>query len=84
MSAGLTPDNELFLTRAVATGVFPSREEALNQAVQALREKTQVSPAASTPKNRLTPEEWIRDLQQWSDRHPAVHTFVDTSRESIY
>lgn len=84
MVTGLSPDNELFLNQVVATGMYPSREEALNQAVQALREKTHLCVHAGSDKKKLTPEEWIKDLREWSDSHPPVTHFVDDSRESIY
>jgi Arc/MetJ-type ribon-helix-helix transcriptional regulator len=78
----LSPDNELFLNQAVANGAFATREEALNQAVQALREKS--AEAGAGNRRRMSTEESIRDLQEWSARHRPVHTFVDVSRESIY
>ncbi|MBA4105431.1 MAG: hypothetical protein C0485_06705 [Pirellula sp.] len=83
MVTGLTSDNERFLEQAVATGVFPSREDALNQAVQALREKTKVV-VDKNPAMKQSTEEWIKDIKEWADSHRPVHTFVDDSRESIY
>lgn len=83
MLTDLSPDNELFLNQAVASGEFATREEALNQAVQALREKTGAEAGAGN-RARMSTEEWIRDLQEWSASHRPVHTFVDVSRESIY
>lgn len=83
MVTGLSSDNERFLQQAVATGIFPSREAALNQAVQALREKTKVV-ADKTDSIKQSTEEWIKDIQEWADSHRPVHTFVDDSRESIY
>ena len=84
MVTGLSPDNELFLNQVVATGRFASREEALNEAVTALRARTGASADSSKSLRKLSPEEWIEDLKKWSDSHRPVHTFVDTSRESIY
>jgi Arc/MetJ-type ribon-helix-helix transcriptional regulator len=90
MVTGLTPDNQQFLIHVVATGVFKSQEEALNQAVLALRESTEARPALvdepSRPQDakRESTEAWIARVRAWSDSHPAVEGFVDDSRESIY
>ena len=84
MVTGLSPDNESFLDQVVATGKCASREEAINEAVAALREKTRMQAPERGSSMKMSREEWIKDLQEWSDRHLPVHTFVDTSRESIY
>ncbi|MBS0207596.1 MAG: hypothetical protein JSS27_01455 [Planctomycetes bacterium] len=39
MSNGLSPQNEQYLAQAVASGLYPSVEAAIDAAVQALREK---------------------------------------------
>jgi hypothetical protein len=40
MSRELSPQSEQYLANAVASGLFPSTEAALEAAVEALREKT--------------------------------------------
>jgi len=42
MSAGISPQNEQFLQDAVARGTFGSREQALDAAVDMLREREEV------------------------------------------
>ena len=81
MITGLTPDNEGFLNQAVAAGVFPDRETALNEAIRMLRSELK---SASTGADREPTEQWIARLRAWSDRHPRINGFVDDSRESIY
>jgi hypothetical protein len=44
MQHELSPQNEQYLERIVAGGLFPSREAALDAAVAALREKTHEIP----------------------------------------
>jgi Arc/MetJ-type ribon-helix-helix transcriptional regulator len=83
MVTGLTSDNERFLEQAVAAGVFPTREDALNQAVQALREKAKAVPS-QVSKAKLSGEEWERAFREWAASHPRTTHFVDDSRESIY
>ena len=83
MVTGLTSDNERYLEQAVSSGVFPSREAALNQAVQALREKTKATPSRVTPP-KLSGEEWAQAFREWAASHPRTTHFVDDSRESIY
>jgi len=87
MVNGISPDNEAFLQQAVAAGQFPSREAALDEAVRALREKTEPVKAVSGKESdgkRMSAEEWINDLRAWSASHPYSTHFVDDSRESIY
>lgn len=81
MVTGLSSDNERFLEQAVASGVFPSREAALNQAVQSLREK--MPPSKDIP-SKLSGEEWVHAFREWIASLPRTNHFVDDSRESIY
>jgi hypothetical protein len=39
MSSGLSPENEQFLDRVVACGIFPGRTQAIDQAVDMLRKR---------------------------------------------
>lgn len=82
MVTGISPDNEAFLARVVATGQFPTREAALDEAVRLLRQQPSQPPA--TPATPKSAAEWIRSLEEWSDSHPRVSHFVDDSRDSIY
>jgi hypothetical protein len=81
MVTGISPDNEAYLQQVVATGQFPSREAALDEAIRALREK---SGAHQSERRKKSADQWIKDLREWSNRHPRVAHFVDVSRESIY
>ena len=42
MSTGLSPENELFIQQAVAAGVFPDREHALDEAVGLLKSRQSI------------------------------------------
>lgn len=88
MVTGLSPDNELFLNQVVATGRFASREEALNEAVAAFRIRAEArqlaAGAPSVDPKKMSAEEWIKNLREWSASHPHATHFVDDSRESIY
>jgi hypothetical protein len=44
MSSGLSPQSEQYLAQVVASGMFPSKEAALEAAVVALREKNEEVP----------------------------------------
>jgi Arc/MetJ-type ribon-helix-helix transcriptional regulator len=83
MVTGLTPDNEIFLNQTVATGVFPNREAALNEAIRTLRQ--QMAAEARPPATDQEPaEEWIARVRAWSERHAPIDWKVDDSRDSIY
>ncbi len=42
MNANLSPENEQFLDRAVAVGMYHNRDEALDKAVELLRRREQL------------------------------------------
>ena len=44
--------------------------------------KDQSSLTAS--KARLSPEEWVQNLEEWATSHPRLDRVADDSRESIY
>jgi Arc/MetJ-type ribon-helix-helix transcriptional regulator len=48
MAYDLSPQTEQYLANIVAGGLFPSREAAIEAAVVALREKTNVAPSMPT------------------------------------
>jgi hypothetical protein len=45
MESGLSPQNEQYLAEALATGLYPSKEAALDAAISALREKHDEVPS---------------------------------------
>ena len=80
MVTGISPDNEAFLDRVVATGQFPTREAALDEAVRALREKSPViQPAKYT-----SIDDWLTAFRKWGESHKDITAIADDSRESIY
>jgi hypothetical protein len=82
MVTSLSPDNEAFLQHVVSIGRFPSREAAIEEAVQTLR-KTVGDPPQDAESQEST-DEWIARIRAWSESHRAVESFVDDSRDSIY
>jgi hypothetical protein len=82
MITSLSPDNEAFLQHVVSIGRFPSREAAIEEAVQTLR-KTVGDPPQDT-ESQESIDEWIARIRAWSESHRAVEGFVDDSRDSIY
>jgi len=44
MASELSPQNEEFITQALAAGAYPSKDAALDAAVTALREKNETVP----------------------------------------
>ena len=56
MANGLSPQSEQYLAHIVATGMFPSKEAALDAAVVALREKNDEIP--------LIPEEHMALVEE--------------------
>ncbi len=63
MSFGLSPQNERYLEQAVAGGLFPSKEAALDAAVDALRSRSDEIP--QVPAEHIAAlEAAIADLEQ--------------------
>jgi hypothetical protein len=56
MATGLSSQNEQYLAQVVASGMFPSKEAALDAAVVALREKNEQIP--------LVPAEHMERVEQ--------------------
>ena len=72
-----------FLNNAVASGGFPSHEDAIKHALQLLAdEQAQCHEAPS----QISLQHSVRmtEIRDWSQSHPPVSHFVDDSRESIY
>ena len=44
MASGFSPQNEMYLAKALAEGLYPSKDAALDAAVSALREKNEEIP----------------------------------------
>jgi len=63
MDHELSPQNEQYLERVVAGGLFPSKEAALDAAVAALREKTDEVP--------FVPDEHMEAVEQGIDEADA-------------
>ncbi len=63
MEHELSPQNEQYLERIVAGGLFPSKEAALDAAVAALREKTDEIP--------FVPDEHMEAVEQGIDEAEA-------------
>jgi Arc/MetJ-type ribon-helix-helix transcriptional regulator len=91
MVTGISPDNEAFLDRVVATGQFPSREAALDEAVRRLRQQhSPLGSASHFPQSVIQPariqnrEEWLVAFRKWGESHADVTAIADDSRESIY
>jgi hypothetical protein len=61
MSSELSPQSEQFLANIVAEGVFPSKEAALEAAVDALREKTEQIPMIPEEHEALLEEAFLSD-----------------------
>jgi hypothetical protein len=81
MTIILKPEQEKILAEAIQAGLVASPEDALEIALEALRDKL----AAEAP--RLTAEEWIREFRAWVQSHPTDTPLLSDeaiSRESIY
>ena len=72
MTKELSSQNEQFLDSIVAGGLFPSKEAALDAAIEALREKTQQIP--------FVPDEHMERLDQAFE---AVATFKSMSDPQV-
>lgn len=58
------------------TGLTAEQIEELQRTIDAMRVPSQAK--------KMNDEEWIRELKAWGRSRPPVHSFVDTSRDSIY
>jgi hypothetical protein len=77
MNNELSPENEQFLANVVAGGLFPSKEAALDAAIEALREKTE--QAATIPAEHVELiEQGIASL-----RAGRCRALTDADRENL-
>ena len=58
MASGFSPQNEQFLAQAIAEGLYPSKEAALDAAVSALREKSGHVPLIAPEHEALVYAAW--------------------------
>lgn len=63
MASGLSPQNEAFITQAIADGLFPSKDAALDAAVEALRKQTDKIPFVPDVHQGLV-EEALTDIEK--------------------
>lgn len=56
MDSRLSPQTEQFLANAVASGMFPSKEAAIDAAVESLRQRTETIP--------MVPDEHMEEVEQ--------------------
>jgi hypothetical protein len=69
MSNGLSPQSEQYLAHVVASGMFPSKEAALEAAVVALREKNESEEVPMIPEEHMAlVEEAIASLEAGEGR----------------
>lgn len=80
MTIHVSKDVENQINAAVQGGLFASADEMIGKLVQDFASRTRQQPAASPP----APEQWVRQLQAWVDKHPSRPATIDDSRESIY
>ena len=76
-----TPEQERILAEAMEAGLIKSPEDALNIALEELRNKLDVGPPL------LTDAEWLDEFNAWTSSHPTNTPLLSdeaVSREFIY
>ncbi len=69
MSNGLSPQSEQYLAQVVASGMFPSKEAAIDAAVVALREKNENEVVPMIPEEHMAlVEEALASLEAGEGR----------------
>ena len=58
-------------------------EEAIH-VVESLVSLLKSQSGLAESKARLSPEEWVQNLEEWAASHPRLDRVADDSRESIY
>jgi hypothetical protein len=84
-----SPEQEQILAEAIQAGLIHSPEEALNLALETLRNRLAVGRESETAEERKTEtaEEWIARFHAWIDSHAGQTVVLSDeamSRESIY
>lgn len=82
MTTNVSKENERFIQQAITEGRFASRDEAINQAVQLLRDEAENSGDRDV--HSESADDWIADLRQWAAGHRQVGHPVDFDRDAIY
>lgn len=80
MTLDIPSQYEAILQDAVSSGAFASKEEALKHALDLLA----VEQRAPVQKTKLSHQDWMKKVREWSESHGDVSHFIDDSRESIY
>ncbi|MEX0793177.1 MAG: hypothetical protein WD045_08575 [Pirellulaceae bacterium] len=70
------------LEQAVASGAFPSAEEALRHALELLATEQRLTSSSVVAAN--PPSDRSRRFRNWAESHPPAKHSVDDRRESIY
>ena len=82
MAMNVSPSNEQFLNALVASGQFPSQDEALSAAIQLLQQQT--ARGISAEGEILPPEAWRRQFDRITESRTGGNPRMDDSRKSIY
>ena len=75
------PEREQLIAKAIQAGLIQSAEEALDIAVDTLRDRL------GTPAQPVPADEWMRKFRAWAHSHRADTPLLSdeaVSRESIY
>ena len=83
MSNGLSPQSEQYLAQVVASGMFPSKEAAIDAAVVALREKNQNEEVPLIPEEHMALVEEALDAVEAGDVRPITQDDWRRWRELI-
>ena len=75
----MSHDNLQYIEQLVASGVFRTRDEAMNQAVELLRHRIESQDNGSE-----TYESWATRFDEWLAGHNDIQTVADDDRDSIY
>jgi hypothetical protein len=77
MSSELSPQNEQFIARAIAEGLYPTVEAALDAAVDALREKVPIVPE----EHIRAVEEALEEIEAHGDEEMTTDDWEELRRE---
>jgi Arc/MetJ-type ribon-helix-helix transcriptional regulator len=80
--ARMSLEAEQFLDEIVGSGRFPSRQEAIEEAIQLLRREIQQNGQMAS--DSLTASQWCERFERWAATHRPLVDEADDSRESIY
>jgi hypothetical protein len=83
MCNGLSPQSEQYLAQVVASGMFPSKEAAIDAALVALREKNQNEEVPLIPEEHMALVEEALDAVEAGDVRPITQNDWKRWRELI-